>query len=92
HMGDLLAKVKPDGNLLAGVGADTGMQSMSMPGMANSGGFLFNPAANAFTFNIENSIISNKLTDRSAFEKTLSGDSSLQMIKQIIPMMGDLNY
>ncbi|MDX2048763.1 MAG: hypothetical protein SFU87_18390 [Chitinophagaceae bacterium] len=51
-----------------------------------------NPMQSAYTFSAVKGKISNKLTDRSAFDNLVKNDSSLQMMQQLTGMMGEMKY
>ncbi|HRH50557.1 MAG TPA: hypothetical protein PLP23_17510 [Panacibacter sp.] len=53
---------------------------------------VMNPIEGAYSLSIDNKMISNKLVDSSFVDRLLSGNSNLQMIKQMAPMFGDLKY
>lgn len=76
--------------------ADDDMMGESMPDAGMGGGpdpgNLLHPAQEAFSFTVEKNVISNKLTSKEIFDSWVSKDSSMQMVMQMIPFMGDFNY
>ncbi|MEP6845503.1 MAG: hypothetical protein ABI861_05845, partial [Panacibacter sp.] len=94
HMFEMISKLKPEQSL---DGGDDG-QSL-FPGMGNGAGApgmsgagkLLNPAQDGFTFSIEHRVISNKINDKEGSAAAFASDS-MQMIKQMIPFIGDFNY
>ena len=50
------------------------------------------PAQESYTFIAAPGKISNKFTDKEAFEEHVAGDSTLQMIKGLTSMMGEMTY
>ena len=58
----------------------------------SSGSSSIIPAQDAYTFTAAPGKLSNKFTDKSSFEKKVESDSSLQMMKQLTSMMGELTY
>ena len=66
------------------------------PGMGSGmdgmgAGNVMNPSQDAFTFLIDDHNISNKAKDTALLKQAFASDS-LQMIKQMIPFIGDFNY
>lgn len=51
-----------------------------------------NPIEGAYSLSIDSKMISNKLVDSSFVDRLLSGNSNMQMFKQMAPMFGDLKY
>ncbi len=92
HMFELISKIKPDKSMM-----DDGDDSLNMfpgmgGGMPNMGaGKLMNPTQDAFVFNIDKNTISNKVKDTTSLKQSFASDS-MQMIKQMIPFVGDFNY
>lgn len=69
--------------------------SDELSGMMQKGpdaSMVMNPIEGAYSLSIDNKMISNKLVDSSFVDRLLSGNSNLQMIKQMAPMFGDLKY
>jgi len=89
HFPEMIAKIKATDKALSGDMASSGMPSM---GQAPNPGSLISPASQAYAFSADKNSISNKLIDKSAFDAILAQDSSMQMVKQILPLMGDANY
>ncbi|WP_153796911.1 hypothetical protein [Foetidibacter luteolus] len=85
HFPEMLGKLKAADKAMGGDG-----NKQAMSGNANPGGMI-NPAAQAYSFSAEKNSISNRLVDKAALESVFSGDT-LQMVKQALPMMGDMNY
>jgi len=91
HLTELVGKLNLEKNF-------TGDKDISQAGggmpdnMFGSSGSMLNPVQNAFTFSIDKNIISNTLTDSSSVKAGFEADSSMQMIKQLIPFLGDLTY
>jgi hypothetical protein len=90
HLADALDKLKA---------ADKLMGDAMPPGsdiMGNQNGDdaakAINPFEEGFTFNVSGKTISNKLTNKESINSTFSSDSTLQMVKQMIPLFGDLTY
>jgi len=50
------------------------------------------PAQESYTFIAAPGKISNKFTDKESFEEHVAGDSTLQMIKGLTSMMGEMTY
>jgi len=50
------------------------------------------PAQNSYTFSAAPGKLSNKLTDKKSFEEQVAGDSTLQMMKGLTAMMGEMTY
>lgn len=97
HMFELISKIKPDKSMMGNDGEDDSLSSI-FPGM-NGGdmdamggaGKLMNPTQDAFVFNIDKNMISNKVKDTASLKQAFASDS-MQMIKQMIPFVGDFNY
>ena len=60
-----------------------------MPSDVGSG---INPAQNSYTFFATPGKISNKLTDQKLFDKEVAKDSTLQSMKGMVTMMGEMIY
>ena len=96
NMFEMISKLKPDKSMLGDNGGDDGasmfpgMGSGSMPGMGGAGK-LMNPTQDAFVFSVDKNMISNKVKDTAALAQSFASDS-LQMLKQMIPFVGDFNY
>jgi len=60
-----------------------------MPSDVGSG---INPAQNSYTFFATPGKISNKLTDQKLFDKEVANDSTLQSMKGMVTMMGEMIY
>ena len=58
----------------------------------SSGSSSIIPAQDSYTFTAAPGKLSNKFTDKATFEKKVESDSSLQMMKQLTAMMGELTY
>ena len=96
HLFEMVSKIKPSE-------ADKERASSLMPGMdmmdgdAGGGagmpnmGKLFNPNQEAFDFTINKNTISNKVKDKEGLTAAFASDS-MQMIKQMIPFVGDFTY
>ena len=93
HMFELISKIKPpasdsSGNaesLFPGMGGGAGAPDMG------GAGKLLNPTSDAFIFSIDKNMISNKVKDTASLNEAFASDS-MQMIKQMIPFIGDFNY
>ena len=92
HMFEMMSKIKPENSLDSGADASSLFPGMGngASGMGGTGKFL-NPAQDAFAFSIEHNTISNKVKDTSSLAAAFASDS-MQMIKQMIPFIGDFNY
>jgi hypothetical protein len=95
HTFELISKIKPDKSMMDDDGDDSlsmfpGMNSGDLSSM-NSAGKLMNPTQDAFAFNIDKNTISNKAKDTAGLKQAFASDS-MQMIKQMIPFVGDFNY
>jgi len=65
----------------------------SMPkDMTSDVGSGINPAQNSYTFFATPGKISNKLTDQKLFDKEVANDSTLQSMKGMVTMMGEMIY
>ncbi|HRI20563.1 MAG TPA: hypothetical protein PLA68_06395 [Panacibacter sp.] len=91
HMFEMISKMQPEKKLMCGEDNGDNMPN-ALAGKTPDPGNLLNPAQQAFSFNIDKNVISNKLTDKDAIQKSLGSDSSMQMIMQMVPFMGDFNY
>lgn len=88
HSGEIFKKLKPNKSLLQGE------DDMQIGGEDIATGDMpigINPSQSAYTFKTENSRISNSLTDKSKISG-LMNDSSMQMIRSMTMMMGDMTY
>lgn len=89
HSGEIFKKLKPNKSLLqdedamAQMGGDD-MGTDDMP-------IGVNPSQKAYTFKTENNRISNALTDKSKISGVMN-DSSMQMMRTVTMMMGDMTY
>jgi hypothetical protein len=103
HMFEMIDKVGADKKMFGNgqnsdQAEDDGMADDNMPdaGMGGGGGpepgNLLHPAQEAFSFKVEKNNISNKLTNKDVFDNWVAKDSSMQMVMQMIPFMGDFNY
>ncbi|CAN5766846.1 hypothetical protein BH10BAC2_BH10BAC2_31060 [soil metagenome] len=99
HMFEMVDKLKAEKKLFGNgqpEGEDDSMADENMPDAGMGGGpepgNLLHPAQEAFSFNIEKNTISNKLTNKDVFDNWVVKDSSMQMVMQMIPFMGDFNY
>jgi len=95
HMFELISKIKPDKSMMGDDGDDSlsmfpGMNGGDMGAMGGAGK-LMNPTQDAFVFNIDKNTISNKVKDTASLKQAFASDS-MQMIKQMIPFVGDFNY
>jgi len=69
--------------------------SDELSGMMQKGpdaSMVMNPIEGAYNLSVDSKMISNKLVDSSFVDRLLSGNSTLQAIKQMAPMFGDLKY
>lgn len=98
HMFEMVDKLKAEKKLFGNgqEGEDDSMANENMPDGGMGGGpdpgNLLNPAQQAFSFNVEKNTISNKLTNKEVYDNWITKDSSMQMVMQMIPFMGDFNY
>ncbi|CAN5147430.1 hypothetical protein BH11BAC6_BH11BAC6_06340 [soil metagenome] len=95
HMYEMIDKLKAEKNIFGDDDAaanDDAADNADRGGMGKDPGNLLNPAQQAFTFNIQNNTISNKLTDKNVVSNWLATDSSMQMIMPMLSMLGDFNY
>ena len=60
--------------------------------MTSDAGSGINPAQNSYTFFAVPGKISNKLTDQKLFDKEVASDSTLQSMKGMVTMMGEMIY
>ena len=60
--------------------------------MTSDAGSGINPAQNSYTFFAAPGKISNKLTDLKLFDKEVANDSTLQSMKGMVTMMGEMIY
>lgn len=95
HMFELIDRLKPQENLIGenknNDEADISEMQESMDKGPDPGNLL-NPAQQAFSFTVEKNTISNKLTNKELYSNWIAKDSSMQMVMQMIPFMGDFNY
>lgn len=90
HMFELIEKVKPDKSVGDGESLFPGMGNGNGSGMGDPGKFL-NPGQDGFIFSIDQKTISNKIKDTTGLKEAFASDS-VQMIKQMIPFIGDFNF
>lgn len=91
HMFEMISKMQPEKKLMGGADDGDNMPN-ALAGKAPDPGNLLNPAQQAFSFTIDKNVISNKIIDKEVIQKSFGADSSMQMIMQMIPFMGDFNY
>lgn len=63
-----------------------------MPSGMSSGSNSIIPAQNSYTFMAAPGKLSNKFTDKKSFEELVNNDSTLQMMKGLTAMMGEMTY
>jgi len=86
HFPEMIGKLKAADKALGG-----GSSPMGNLGNGPNPGSLLSPASSAYAFTANKNMIGNKLISKEAFE-TFAQDSSMQMVKQVLPLMGDVNY
>ncbi|QEC68780.1 hypothetical protein FRZ67_16245 [Panacibacter ginsenosidivorans] len=94
HMFEMISKIRPQNSddssaasMFSGMDMMGGGGAQGMEGA----GKLLNPTRDAFDFAISHNMISNKIKDKASLTEAFGSDS-MQMIKQMLPMIGDLNY
>lgn len=92
HIFEMISKLKP-GDMDGGKDAMPGMDMMggNMGSPMAGAGKLLNPTQDAFSFTAGNGIISNTIKDKAGLTAAVSSDS-VQMLKQMIPFVGDFTY
>ncbi|MES1219722.1 MAG: hypothetical protein ABUT20_29750 [Bacteroidota bacterium] len=66
--------------------------AQEMPSDMGSNNKTINPAQDAYTFFASPGKLSNKLTDKKIFDDKVTNDSTMQSMKGMAAMMGDMNY
>jgi len=93
HMFEMISKIKPQSADSSSDDMLSGMDMMGGSGGQGMGGAgkLLNPTQDGFVFTMDHHMISNKIKDKASLTEAFTSDS-MQMIKQMLPMIGDLNY
>ncbi|MBG9375006.1 hypothetical protein I5907_02115 [Panacibacter sp. DH6] len=94
HMFEMISKIKPsdmNGDNAPGMMPGMDMMGGNMGSPMAGAGKLLNPTQDAFSFTAGNGIISNTIKDKQGLTAAVASDS-VQMLKQMIPFVGDFTY